>query len=113
MKNVYSSGWGWTDNNGHKAPVALQEKVEYIKHQDCVKTVPKLDSHQLCTHKGHLDAKRHAGRPLFSLFYKNGTQQFKQIGIFTEHWREENDAILMYTNVTSFIYWIAFKISTY
>lgn len=97
---------GWGTN-----PVVTEATVSYINNTECAKSYPELTSHQMCTSTPNDLCRGTAGSPLFNVNVYNDLQRRVQFGIVSYGKASCEDGV--YTEVSSFIPWIALKVGTH
>ncbi|XP_051860270.1 serine protease grass-like isoform X7 [Drosophila albomicans] len=108
------TGWGKTENTSF-SDVPMEAVVNRVDHSICQQEYTKtIDSNQICASKSLKNfCNGDSGGPLSYIPYLNGHQRFVQYGVVSFGSENCTDGYSgVYTNVGSYIRWIAYKIAT-
>lgn len=103
MSTYFFTGWGTNTN-------LTEEIVRHVNQSDCATIYNQVTSQNLCA-IGSVLCQGSAGSPLSSVNYFNDVERVIQFGILTigrGHCKITD--ILVSTNVSSFMRWIAFQV---
>ncbi|KAH8403841.1 hypothetical protein KR215_003950, partial [Drosophila sulfurigaster] len=115
MKNFHVTGWGKTAHTNF-SDTLMEIIVNRKNRAKCNKSFPKhpIDSTQICAGADGKDAcGGDSGGPLSQVVYFNEYQRFVQFGVVnfgSAHCDGTDPGV--YTNVGSYIRWIAYTIAT-
>lgn len=113
--NFQITGWGATENST-SSTVPMETTVPRVPHSNCIEVYGSLTTNQLCAGEepSRDSCSGDSGGPLFHVGIVNQTQRYVQFGIVSFGkmiCADEDPAV--YTKVSSYIRWIAFKIGTH
>lgn len=109
------TGWGATETSS-RSTILMETQIPHVNHRNCIEYYPNLSTHQLCAggETGKDSCHGDSGGPLINVGTINQTQRFVQYGIvsFGKMICADEDPSV-YTKVSRYIRWIAFKIGTH
>ncbi|XP_062129338.1 serine protease grass-like [Drosophila sulfurigaster albostrigata] len=116
VQGFYVTGWGRTENTSF-SDVPMEARVNRVDHSICQKVYRnniEISSTQICTGSvGKDSCNSDSGGPLSYVALLNDYQRFVQYGVVSFGSRTCGDGHPgVYTNIGSYIRWIAYKIAT-